>query len=56
MKLAHGLAIKPSLIHGKGCFATVPFKKRHKIAEYTGEQITNSRGTSPRTSKDAADL
>ena len=41
MKLAHGLAIKPSLIHGRGCFATIPFKKRHKIAEYTGEKITN---------------
>ena len=42
MKLAHGLAIKPSLIHGRGCFATIPFKKRHKIAEYAGEKITNA--------------
>jgi SET domain-containing protein len=39
-KLAHGLTIRPSPIHGKGCFATVSFKKRHKIAEYTGEKIS----------------
>ena len=42
MKLAYGLAIKPSPIHGKGCFATIPFRKRHKIAEYTGEKISNA--------------
>jgi hypothetical protein len=38
LKLAPGLAIKPSSIHGRGCFATIPFKRRHKIAEYTGER------------------
>jgi uncharacterized protein len=42
LQLARGLAIKPSRIHGKGCFATTPFKKRHKIAEYAGEKITNA--------------
>src|SRR5688572_32799840 len=42
MQLALGLVIKPSRIHGKGCFATISFKKRHKIAEYTGERISNA--------------
>ena len=42
LQLARGLAIKPSTIHGKGCFATVAFQKRHKIAEYTGEKISNA--------------
>src|SRR5215213_449432 len=42
MKLAHGLAVKPSAIHGRGCFATIPFKRRHKIAAYTGEKISNA--------------
>ena len=42
LTLAPGLDIQPSSIHGKGCFATIPFKRRHKIAEYTGERITNS--------------
>ncbi len=32
----------PSAIHGKGCFATAPFARRRKIAEYTGERITNA--------------
>jgi SET domain-containing protein len=41
MNLAPGLAVAKSAIHGKGCFATVPFKRRRKIAEYTGEKITN---------------
>ena len=41
MKLAHGLAIKKSPINGKGCFATILFPYRRKIAEYTGERITN---------------
>jgi len=39
MKLAHGLTIKSSAIHGRGCFATIPFKRRHKIAEYTGDRL-----------------
>ena len=42
LQLARGLAIKPSPIHGKGCFATIAFKKRHKIAEYAGEKISNA--------------
>jgi len=42
LKLAPGLDIKPSSIHGRGCFATVPFRRRHKIAEYTGEKISNA--------------
>jgi SET domain-containing protein len=42
LKLAPGLAIRKSGIHGKGCFATEPFLKRHKIAEYAGERITNA--------------
>ena len=41
MKLAHGLAIRKSAINGKGCFATIPFKRRRKIAEYTGERISD---------------
>jgi SET domain-containing protein len=42
MKLAPGLAIKKSSINGKGCFATLQFPRRKKIAEYTGERITNA--------------
>jgi SET domain-containing protein len=41
MKLARGLAIRKSKINGKGCFATIPFKHRRKIAEYTGERISD---------------
>ena len=41
MKLAHGLAIRKSAINGKGCFATAHFKRRRKIAEYTGERISD---------------
>jgi len=42
LQLASGLTIKPSRIHGKGCFATKAFKRRHKIAEYAGEKISNA--------------
>jgi len=42
LQLAPGLAIRPSRIHGKGCFATMHFSRRRKIAEYTGERITNA--------------
>jgi len=41
MKLAHGLAIRKSPINGKGCFATIQFKRAKKIAEYTGERISD---------------
>lgn len=40
--LAPGLTVRASAIHGRGCFATVPFAGRRKIAEYTGERITNA--------------
>jgi SET domain-containing protein len=39
MLLASGLAVRPSPICGKGCFATQFFPKGRKIAEYTGERI-----------------
>jgi SET domain-containing protein len=42
LKLAHGLAIRKSSINGKGCFATVHFPARKKIAEYTGERISDA--------------
>ncbi len=41
MKLAHGLSIRKSPINGKGCFATIHFRRGKKIAEYTGERITD---------------
>ena len=40
LKLAPGLAIQKSPIDGKGCFATQFFPKGRKIAEYTGELIS----------------
>ena len=40
MKLAPGLAVGPSAIDGKGCFATRPFARGRKIAEYEGERIS----------------
>jgi hypothetical protein len=42
LKLAIGLQIAASAIEGKGCVATKPFKRRRKIAEYTGERISNA--------------
>ena len=42
LKLAHGLEIRQSPINGKGCFSTVRFLSRRKIAEYTGERISDS--------------
>ena len=42
MKPAPGLAVAKSAIHGKGCFATVRFAARRKIAEYAGQRITNA--------------
>jgi uncharacterized protein len=38
--LAQGIAIRPSKIDGKGCFATLRFAKGRKIAEYVGERIS----------------
>jgi SET domain-containing protein len=40
MKLADGLSIGKSKIHGRGCFATKPFTRGRKIAEYAGERIS----------------
>ncbi|HEX8181179.1 MAG TPA: SET domain-containing protein-lysine N-methyltransferase [Pyrinomonadaceae bacterium] len=40
MSLAPGLAVRPSPIDGKGCFATRFFPQGRKIAEYTGELIS----------------
>ena len=42
MQLAHGLTIRKSRINGKGCFATVLFPHRKKIADYTGERISDA--------------
>ena len=41
LNLAPGLMIGKSQINGKGCFATQPFARGRKIAEYTGERITD---------------
>ena len=42
MKLAYGLTVSKSPINGKGCFATLPFPRGKKIAEYAGELISNA--------------
>jgi len=42
LKLAPGLEIRPSTIEGKGCFSSLPFQDGRKIAEYTGERISNA--------------
>jgi len=42
LKLAPGLEIGPSRIEGQGCFATKSFRCRRKIAEYTGEKISDA--------------
>ena len=39
LKLARGLSIRKSPINGKGCFATISFRRGRKIAEYAGERI-----------------
>ena len=39
-RLAFGVTIKKSRIHGKGCFATILFRKHQLIAEYVGERIS----------------
>jgi len=45
LKLAPGFSIRKSPINGKGCFATIPFRRGRKIAEYTGERITDLEAT-----------
>ncbi len=42
LKLAPGLTIKESTINGKGCFSIIHFPSRKKIAEYTGERISDA--------------
>lgn len=42
LKLAAGLTIGKSPIEGQGCFSLAHFKAGKKIAEYTGEKITNA--------------
>jgi SET domain-containing protein len=42
MKLAPGLTVKKSPINGKGCFATLHFQRGRKIADYTGELISEA--------------
>jgi SET domain-containing protein len=39
-ELARGIEVKPSRIDGLGCYATIPFTKGRKIAEYVGEKIS----------------
>ena len=40
--LAPGLEIRKSAIDGQGCFSLVLFRRGRKIAEYTGERISNA--------------
>ena len=42
LRLASGLSIKRSQIEGMGCFSVTHFRRGRKIAEYTGEKITNA--------------
>jgi uncharacterized protein len=42
LELAPGLAVDKSQIQGKGCFASEHFRRWRKIAEYTGERISNA--------------
>ena len=39
-ELAHGIEVRESNIDGKGCFATVPFRAKKKVAELTGERVS----------------
>ena len=42
LKLDPGLEIRNSPIEGRGCFSKTRFVRGRKIAEYTGERITNA--------------
>jgi SET domain-containing protein len=46
MRLAHGLTISKSPINGQGCFATIFFPRRKKIADYAGERISTAEAKS----------
>ena len=39
-ELAPGVAVRASKIDGRGCFATVAFRKGRKIGEMTGERVS----------------
>jgi len=39
-RLAFGLSVARSEIHGCGCFATIFFRRNQQIAEYVGERIS----------------
>jgi hypothetical protein len=39
-RLARGLTVARSKIHGKGCFAAILFHESQQIAEYVGERIS----------------
>ena len=39
-RLGFGLTIAKSKIHGRGCFAAIPFQQHQRIAEYVGERIS----------------
>ena len=41
-RLAIGLSLAKSKIHGKGCFATTAFDQHQQIAEYVGERISSA--------------
>jgi SET domain-containing protein len=39
-EVAQGIEVRPSGIDGKGCYATVRFRKGRKIAELVGERVS----------------
>jgi len=39
-RLAFGLKVARSKIHGKGCFAAILYRQNQQIAEYVGERIS----------------
>lgn len=39
-RLAFGLTVARSKIHGKGCFASILYRQNQQIAEYVGERIS----------------
>jgi len=50
LKLAFGLTVARSRIHGKGCFAIIPFLRNQQIAEYVGERIPSGEAERRRCS------
>ncbi len=39
-RIAFGLTVARSNIHGKGCFAEILYRRNQRIAEYVGERIS----------------